>query len=351
MFRYSNTDWDGIGEWSFIEMLPDEVLIAIFKYLPLDCLLVCENVSQRWKRLARDTAVWRCIYLTYSAKHDKVKESQKTLQVIGTHSECIHNLKLQYMHTYSSIRMLLEKCDNIFSLDLCMCRIEKEFERDVEKWSNLKKLSLKNCVFYPSDGDLIIQYDKFKGLNTLELPEFGLSRANCNTLLDLKNLCHIEIEKINNLGTEYIMQLILSKQNILVTFHIYGGDDVNDECLILLSKCPLLQGLSIIHCENLKDEGILALGNLKVIEQLQISNNERFSEASLLKTFGSPSMVKLNRLSLAKIKNVTPAVVDCISEYYKNLKCLALYQCPRIVNSDYEKQLRAKFRKIGVVLY
>lgn len=334
-----------------INILPDELIMYIFKLLPLDAILACENVCQRWKKLARDVTLWKNIIMVYSGKPGQSEVSAKNLEIIQSHCECICCLKLQYFYVYLDITSILEKCDNLVSLELVMCGIDKDFEVDIARWPNLKKLSMKNSLLPQRSADLNIQYDQFKYLNYLSLSNFGLNSTNSESLLCCKYLSHIYIDKIRGLDLEFIMKLILTKQKILETFHIYGGDAVNNECLKMLSHCPMLKDLAIIRCENLTDEGLIALTNLKHVEHLQIWNNDNFTEANLLRALGSPTMVTLKTLSLSRIGNISPIIVDVISEYYKNLKYLALYMCPRIVNTDYEKQLRLKFRNIDVVLY
>lgn len=334
-----------------IDILPDEIIIYILKYLPLESILACENVCHRWRKLARDASVWRPIQIVYSGKPGQSEVSEKNLEIISTHSEHIYHLKIQYVYSYPFIQSIIEKCDNLLSLEIVMCRIGKEFDDDIKKWPHLRKLNMKNSLLLLSNADLPIQYDQFKELKYLSLSDFGLTSANCDSLVNCKYLSHILIEKIRNLDTEFITKLILSKQKILVTLHIYGGDAVNDKCLCLLSQCPSLKDLAIIRCENLTDVGLVCLAKLKRIEHLQIWNNVQFSEVNLLKTLSSDSLVKLQSLSLSRIGNVSPVIVDVISEYYKNLKFLAVYQCPRIINTDYEKQLKSKFRNIDVVLY
>lgn len=334
-----------------INILPDELIMYIFKLLPLDAILACENVCQRWKKLARDATLWKNIIIVYSGKPGQSEVSAKNLQIILSHCEYICCLKLQYIYSYPVITSILEKCDNLVSLELVMCRVGKEFEVDITRWPNLKKLSMKNTLLLQSSADLNIQYDNFKYLNYLSLSEFGLNLTNSESLLRCKYLSHIYIDKIKGLDLEFVMKLILTQQNILKALHIYGGDAVNNECLKILSYCPMLKDLAIIRCENLTDEGLIALTNLKHLVHLQIWNNENFTEANLLRALGSPTMITLQSLSLSRIGNISPVIVDVISEYYKNLKFLALYMCPRIINTDYEKQLKSKFRNIDVVLY
>lgn len=334
-----------------INILPDELYMYIFKLLPLDAILACEKVCQRWKKLARDVTLWKKIIIVYSGKPGQSEVSAKNLEIIQSHCEYIYCLKLQYVYSYPVITSILEKCDNLVSLELVMCRIGTEFEVDISRWPHLRKISMKNSLLLQSSADLNIQYDQFKHLNYLSLSEFGLNSTNCESLLCCKYLSHIYIEKIRGLDLEFIMKLILAQQKILETLHIYGDDAVNNECLKMLSYCPMLKDLAIIRCENLTDEGLIALTNLKHVEHLQIWNNANFTEANLLRTLESPTMKTLQSLSLSKIGNISPVIVDVISEYYKNLKFLAVYMCPRIINTDYEKQLKSKFRNIDVVLY
>lgn len=335
----------------YINNLPDELLLDIFKCLPLDTLLSCENVCRRWKKLSQDPAVWKRIVLIYSGKLGQSEISKKNFKIITSHGEYIHCLKIQYVYDYSVIKYLVEQCDNLISLELVMCRVGKEFKDYILKLPKLRKINLKYSISLLNDLDLSLQFDNFKELNYLALSDFGLNSNNCYSLLQCNHLSHIYIEKIRDLDLDFIKMLILSRQKLLETLHIYGGNSVDDSILQLLSQCPQLKDLAIIRCESLSDRGLLSLTSLKRIDHLQLWNNKNFSELALLKTLGSSALYTLESLSLSRILNVTPVIVDLISEYYKKLKFLALYQCPNIINTDYERQLKSKFRNIDVVLF
>lgn len=334
-----------------IDILPDELIINIFKLLPLETILECEKVCDRWKKLARDPGLWRELIFVYSGKPGQSEVSEKNLEIIETHHDCIRCLKIQYVYSYPTIKSIILQCHNLISLELVMCRISKEFEEDITKWPNLKKINLKNSLVLMSNVDLTISYDNFKYLNYLALSDFGLPAITRETLFNCHHLTHIFIEKIRNLDLEYVQNLIRSKMEIIQALHIYGADAVNDESLYLMSQCKWLKDLAIIRCENLTDAGLIKLTNLKSLEHLQIWNNSNFTEVNLRRTLASPTLVTLESLSLSRIANISPVIVDVISEYYKNLKFLAVYQCPKIINTDYEKQLKSKFRNIDVVLY
>ncbi|OWR49627.1 f-box/LRR-repeat protein 13 [Danaus plexippus plexippus] len=255
------------------------------------------------------------------------------------------------MYIYSVIKFVIDQCENLISLELVMCRIGKDFEYDILKWPNLKKLNLRNSILLSSNIDLMVPFENFCHLQYLALSDFGLSSLNCDSLLGCNYLTHILIEKIKGLGLEFINKLILSKQKIIKTLHIYGGNSINDYTLKLLSNCVSLNDLAIVRCENLTDKGFISLTQLNNLQHLQIWNNNNFTETGILQVLGSPSIKQLKSLSLSRIQNVTPVSVDLLSEYYKNLKFLALYHCPKIIHTDYEKQLKSKFRNIDVVLY
>ncbi|XP_072929188.1 S-phase kinase-associated protein 2-like [Epargyreus clarus] len=334
------------------EALPDELWIHIFKCLPLEDLLNCELVCNRWSVLAQDSAVWRNIVVVYNERQSHLNVPEKTLSIISSHANLIRCIKLQSVDSYATVELVTKICNNLTSLELIMCRIGQDFVSYIIRWPRLRKINLRNCYTGPvNEFDFSIQYDHFKELKYLALSDFGLSSTNCSTLLQCQYLSHILIEKIKGLQLNFIRELVLSKQKILKTLHIYGGDAIDDDCLQLIAQCPFLTDLAIIRCENLRDQGFAALANINHMKHLQIWNNNNFTEKVLLHTLGSPAMVNLQRLSFSKIQHVSPVVVDLISEHYKNLKFLALYQCPKIINTDYEKQLKSKFRNIDVVLY
>lgn len=343
------SNWDDSSK--NINVLPDELLIYIFKWLPVETLICCENVCVKWQILAHDPTLWKPLVFVYSGKPDHTEVSEKNLEIISSHSELVYSIKIKYVYSYSKIKSVINQCSNLTSLELIMCRIEEGFVSDILKWPRLKKLNLKNSLLILNEKTLLLPFDKLKDLQCLALSDFGLYPTNLDGLLQCRNISQLYIDKIRNLTLDFVTELISAQQNVLEAFHIYGLDSINNHSIQLLSDCPRLKDLAITRCEKLTDVAFLALASLKSIESLQLWNNSKFSEKALLATLSTPNFKKLRSLSLSKIKNVTPVVVDLISEYYKNLKFLALYQCPRIIDTDYEKQLKSKFRNIDVVLY
>lgn len=330
-----------------INTLPDELLLYIFRHLDIDSVLQCEKVSRRWRNLATDSGLWRHTQIVCSAQSGQV--CPKTVRLIKSHCKIVRNLRMQYILKYPYLSSLTTLCDNLLSLEMVMCRIQVEVEEDLKQWPHLKRLNFKNSML-KSERPLLLPLEYFKELTFLGLSDFGLTNENCDSLLQCQYLNHIVIEKIKGLSLSYMKTLISTKRDTLMTLHIYGGDSIDDDVMFLLAKCTVLKDLSIIRCESLTDRALDGVAKLVPITHLQIWNNYVFTEDRLKKTLEHVNLRKLQRLSLSKISNVTGAVVDIISEYYTNLTFLALYQCPKVVNNDYEKQLKAKFSNIEIVL-
>ncbi|CAG9120977.1 unnamed protein product [Plutella xylostella] len=334
-------------------ILPDEMILQVFHLLPLESLLQCEQVCRHWRKLALDTTLWKRITIIYSGKPGQTEVSEKNLEILTSHCDYICNVKIQYVYNYPFIMSILEKCPNLTSIELIMCRVSTDFPDDLLRWPKLKKLSLRNSLLLQTkeNTDTLIKFNHFKDLSYVALADFGLSSSNWNMLIQCVHLNHLYLEKIRDIEIDQVKELILAKKRSLVCLHVYGGTAIDDKCLQLLAHCPCLEELVIIRCDNLTDAGLLPLAGLTQIKNLQIWNNKHFTEMGLLSTLGSPNLIKLKSLSLSRVKNISPVIVDLISEHYKNLKFLAVYQCPRIIDTDYEKQLKSKFRNIDVVLY
>lgn len=236
---------DGTG------ILPDEIILYLFKFLPLDSLLECENVCRRWKKLARDATLWRSIVIVYSGKPGQTEVSEKNLEILTTHSELISCLKLQYVYNYTFIKSIIEKCNNLTSLELVMCRVSTDFSQDILRWPKLRKINLKNSLQLltkEDTPDIVINFEYFKDLQYVALADFGLTSANLRSLISCKHLNHIFIEKIRDLNMDDVKAIVLAKQKNLVSFHVYGGTAIDDKCLHLLAQCQALKDLAIIRC-------------------------------------------------------------------------------------------------------
>lgn len=339
-----------------MNILPDELIVYIMKFLPLEDILRCECVCARWKKLSQDQTIWKQFVIVYSKKPGQSEVSKRNLHIIETHSQFICCIKLQYIYDYPLLISLLEKCENMISLEIVMCRISKDFAERILQWPRLQKINLKNSILIqsstsiPYQCDMLIDFNKFHKLTYLALADFGMSTVNFNTLIHCVHLSHLFIDKIRNLALDDIKRIIIAKQDILQSFHIYGDDSVDNSCLYLLSKCTLLKDLGIIRCDKLSDDGLISLGNCKSLCDLTLWNNVQFSKNALLSVFRNPNLYNLNTLSLSRIDCVSPEVVDFISEHYKNLTSIALYQCAGIKDTNYEKQIKYKFKNINYVL-
>ena len=159
---------DDLTEEIFFDHLPDEVQLKIFKFLEIEDLIRCAQVSKRTRRICHDESIWKKVNL-----NKKLVPSEFIEKILENGCKYI---SLTYTKIIGDLK-LSGKTYNVKYLNLSNCLAEKGvLEKLICSCQSLQKLSLTN---------LMLSSDAMKNLNHQKLQTLDLT-----TFTDLiKTLC------------------------------------------------------------------------------------------------------------------------------------------------------------------
>ncbi|XP_076614699.1 S-phase kinase-associated protein 2 [Chaetodon auriga] len=235
--------------------LPDELLLRILFYLPLQDLLRMSIVCKRWHRLVFDESLWRSVDL------EGLTHSGPALQQVLTTG--VHRLRcprsfveeshftgegpLQIVHMdLSSSIIPTSALESI----ICRCRV-------------LECLSLEGLQL----SDTIIS-SLAKNPNLLQLNLSGCSGFSAPALADMLQSCS-SIEQLNiswcDFNNNHVKSVVSHLSSSVTQLNLSGYREslTLDDVKVLVARCPL------IHTLDLSDSTLLVADSFPVLKQLK----------------------------------------------------------------------------------
>ncbi|XP_052897164.1 S-phase kinase-associated protein 2-like [Anopheles moucheti] len=252
---------------NLFNLLSDEVLLQILKWLPKKTLLACALVNRRFNRVTKDETLWYRLDL-----------SNRTLQHHGLVEVLIRGVVvLRFAHTHI-VDPIPDNCLNIPPglkvqfLDLSMCTISKPILRTLlANCRALVKLSLENV---PLDGGICAAIAENRRLDTLNLTMCsGIDTGGMHLMATaLTKLLNLNVSW-TNLSTEAVQVLVENLTPQIMHLNIAGcRSTLHDEAVaVLLKRCPRLVALDLSDCTLLTDGSIKTLCRARKIEYLSVS--------------------------------------------------------------------------------
>uniref|UniRef100_A0A0P4WCE1 F-box domain-containing protein n=1 Tax=Scylla olivacea TaxID=85551 RepID=A0A0P4WCE1_SCYOL len=165
-FVYKRRKLDTLGGDDKFNRMSDELILAVFRWLPKFMLARCAQVSRRWKRLAFDESLWRRLDLGGKTLKPGVVGRvilrgcvilRLSKTEVGTP---IFSPQLQHLPTLLPVRSKLQY------LDLSMAVIQPQaLEELLSVCFDLKKLSLEHCTLTQSVCSYIAKNTSLETLN------------------------------------------------------------------------------------------------------------------------------------------------------------------------------------------
>ncbi|XP_034403502.1 S-phase kinase-associated protein 2 isoform X2 [Cyclopterus lumpus] len=235
--------------------LPDELLLRILFYIPLQDLLRMSTVCQRWRRLAFDESLWHSVDLeglTHMgpALRQVLKTGVRMLRCPRSFVEELHftgsgPLQIVVMDLSSSI-IPTSSLESI----ICHCR-------------QLEYLSLEGLQL----SDTILS-SLSKNPNLLQLNLSGCSGFSAPALADLLQSCS-SIEQLNiawcDFSNDHVKSVVDSVSSGVTHLNLSGYREnlTLDDVKALVTRCPRIQTL------DLSDSTLLMADSLPVLRQLK----------------------------------------------------------------------------------
>ena len=231
-----------IGGCDYTDLLSDEVLISVLKWLPKTTLIRCVRVCKRWSRLSTDESLWR-----------RMDFANKTLKP-GVLGHILNRGVAVLRLTKSTINMPLYS-ENMLSspqltrvqyLDLSMATVDTScLEHLLSQCQLLRKLSLENCPINDAICRFIGRNQNMEVLNLAMcqgLDENGLVPL-CNNLkrLDSLNVSWTNMSRGAVLYMVICLSASITKLNLSGCRETLLDEDIQQLC----GSCPHLKELDL----------------------------------------------------------------------------------------------------------
>ncbi|NXK44782.1 SKP2 protein, partial [Chauna torquata] len=256
------------------DALPDELLLAIFAYLPLNDLLKVSLICKRWHRLSFDESLWQTLDLTCRNLLPGVigQLLPAGVTVFRCPRSCIGNplfktmkpLRVQHMDlsnctvSVADLQSILCRCERLENLSLEGLVLSDDIIRSIAKNPSLIRLNLCGCSGFSAEA-LELMLSSCSMLEELNLSWCDFTATHVKTAVN-----HI---------TSKVTQLNLSgyRQNLQIS-------DVKT----LVERCPSLVHLDLSDSVMLKPECFQFFHQLIFLQHLCLSRCYQISPAALL---------------------------------------------------------------------
>ncbi|KAF1377182.1 hypothetical protein PFLUV_G00197950 [Perca fluviatilis] len=318
--------------------LPDELLLRILFYIPLQDLLRMTIVCKRWHRLAFDESLWHSVDLegltdTSSALQQVLKTGVRMLRCprsfveeldftgIGPLQIVRLDLSSSIIPT-SSLESIICQCRLLEYLSLEGLQLSDTIISALSKNPNLLQLNLSGCSSFsgPALADML------KSCVSIEQLNISWCEFNNNHLKSVVNNLSPTATHLNLSG--YRENLFLDDVKVLVTrcpdiqtLDLSDSTLLMADCFPVLKQLEALVHLSLSRCYHIHVAALTDLGKtfpmLRLLDVFGIVNGSHLS--SLKKEL---PLVSINTLPFSSIARPTPATATRPVGYFMwNTKC------------------------------
>ncbi|CAJ1071055.1 S-phase kinase-associated protein 2 [Xyrichtys novacula] len=246
------TDHTSSVSW---DHLPEELLLRILLYLPLQDLLRMSTVCRRWRRLAFDESLWQSVDLEGLTHMDSAL--QQVLMTGVRRLRCPRSFVEKTHFTDSGPLQIVE-------LDLSSSIIPTTaLESIICRCSLLEYLSLEGLQL----SDTIIT-SLSKNTNLLQLNLSGCSGFSAPPLADMFKSCN-RIEQLNiswcDFNNNHVKSVVENLSSAVTKLNLSGYRETLtlDDVKVLVMRCPQIQTL------DLSDSTLLMADSFQILKQLK----------------------------------------------------------------------------------
>ncbi|NWH46907.1 SKP2 protein, partial [Fregata magnificens] len=299
------------------DALPDELLLAIFAYLPLNDLLKVSLICKRCRLLSFDESLWQALDLTGRNLLPGVIGQLLPAGVTVFHCprSCIGN---PLFKTSNNLPFSFFGPLRVQHMDLSNCTVSVADLQSILCWcERLQNLSLKGLVL----SDNIIK-SIFKNPSLMQLNLCGCSGFSAEALELMLSSCSMHLEELNlswcdftathvkaavNHVTSKVTQLNLSgyRQNL----------QISDNVKTLVERCPSLVHLDLSNSVMLKPECFQYFHQLLFLHHLCLGRCYRISPTALVELGEIPTLKTLQVFEV-----VTDSSLQLLKETLPDMK-------------------------------
>ncbi|XP_008942727.1 PREDICTED: S-phase kinase-associated protein 2, partial [Merops nubicus] len=282
------------------DTLPDELLLAIFVYLPLNNLLKVSMVCKRWHRLAFDESLWQTLDLTGTNLPPGAIGQLLPAGVTAFRCprSCIWNplfttskpLKVQHMDlsnctvSVADLQSILCLCERLQNLSLEGLVLSDIIIKSIAKNPVLMRLNLCGCSGFSAEA-LELMLSSCSMLEELNLSWCGFTATHVKAAVS-----HVSsnVTQLNLSGYRQNLQIadvktLVERCPFLVHLDLSDSVMLKPECFQYFHQLPFLQHLCLSRCYQISPAALVQLGEIPTLMTLQVFGIVTDSSLQLLK--------------------------------------------------------------------
>ena len=235
-------------EETLFDHLPDEVQLKIFKFLEIEDLMHCAQVSKRVRRICQDESIVKKVNL-----YEKVVPSAFIAHILEGGCKYIN---LRDAKIVGALKLSRNDYDvKYLNLDCCTAD-QGVLEKLISSCKSLQKLSLcnlelnSNAVFFPHQELHTLDLNAFKGLD-LEL---------MTNILSCEKLTDVSFRYIHRLSNDLVQYLVENLSSDIKKVSLGGIDCLTDEHVkTLVKRCKKIEELELGGCTNITEGSLTSI--------------------------------------------------------------------------------------------
>ncbi|KAM9509905.1 S-phase kinase-associated protein 2 isoform 2-T2 [Guaruba guarouba] len=275
---------DSVASW---DTLPDELLLAIFAYLPLSDLIRVSVVCKRWHRLSFDESLWQTLDLAGKILLPGVVG--QLLPAGVTVFRCPRSsissplfktskpLKLQCMDlsnctiSVTSLQSILSLCEKLQNLSLEGLVLSDDIIKNIAQNPSLVRLNLSGCSGFAVEP-LELMLSSCSVLDELNLSWCNFTDAHVKAAV---NHVTSKVTQLNLSGYRQKLQMqdvqtLVERCPLLVHLDLSDSVMLNHECFQYFHKLSCLQHLCLSRCYQISPADLVELGGIPTLKTLQV---------------------------------------------------------------------------------
>ncbi|NXU49773.1 SKP2 protein, partial [Turnix velox] len=279
--------------------LPDELLLSIFAYLPLNDLLKVSQICKRWHRLSFDESLWQTLDLTGTNVLPGVigQLLPAGVTVFRCPRSCIGNpqfktnqpLRVQHMDlsnctvSVADLQSILCLCEKLQNLSLEGLVLSDDIIKSIAKNPSLVRLNLCGCSGF-SAAALVLMLSSCSMLEELNLSWCDFTAIHVKAAVN-----HIpsKVTKLNLSGYRQNLQMsdvktLVERCPFLVHLDLSDSVMLKPECFRYFHQLIFLQNLCLSRCYQISPAALVELGEIPTLKTLQVFGIVHDSSLQLL---------------------------------------------------------------------
>ncbi|NXE06455.1 SKP2 protein, partial [Lophotis ruficrista] len=282
------------------DTLPDELLLAIFAYLPLNDLLKVSLICKRWHRLSFDESLWQTLDLTGRNLLPGVigQLLPAGVTVFRCPRSYIGNplfktnkpLKVQHMDlsnctvSVADLQSILCRCERLQNLSLEGLVLSDDIIKSIAKNPSLMRLNLCGCSGFSAEA-LELMLSSCSVLEELNLSWCDFTATHVKAAV---NHVTSKVTQLNLSGYRQNLQIadvktLVERCPFLVHLDLSDSVMLKPECFQYFHQLVFLQHLCLSRCYQISPAALVELGEIPTLKTLQVFGIVTDSSLQLLK--------------------------------------------------------------------